>query len=240
MKSKFRILSLLLTIVLCMSMFSVPAFARAVDAPVPTEYAPSPSTPPVTDDQPLTPEGNMTLVDDIQTDSNKQFLTVQTKNGNYFYLVIDRSGDRENVHFLNQVDEADLMALLEEAGVKLPSVCTCTEKCSPGKVNTSCPVCKNDPSKCTGQEPSVPEVPTEPDSSHPATPSKENSQKTALLSLAMIIVLGIGGTVFWFQSKKSKVSAKGSTDLDEYDYGEDEPEEQEYEFENEDNSEDKE
>lgn len=240
MKSKFHILSLLLTIVLCMSMFSVTAFASAEDAPSPTECAPVPSTPSVTDDGPLTPEGNMTLIDDIRTDSDKQFLTVQTKNGNYFYLIIDRSGDRENVHFLNQVDEADLMALMEDAGIQLPPVCNCTEKCGPGKVNTSCPVCKTDISKCTGQEPAAPEVTTEPDADLPTAAPAEHGQKTALLSLALIVILGIGGIVFWFQTKKSKISAKGSTDLDEYDYGEDETEEQEYEFENDDDSEDEE
>lgn len=240
MKSKFRILSVLLTIVLCMSMFSITAFARAEDAPVPTEYAPSPSTPPVNDDQSLTPEGNMTLVDDIQTDSQKQFLTVQTKNGNYFYLVIDRSGDQENVHFLNQVDEADLMELMEEAGVKLPPVCSCTEKCSPGKVNTACQVCKNDPSRCTGVESADLTEATEPSTEPPEEVAPDSNRQTAVLSLVLIVALGIGGIVFWFHAKKPKASVKGSSDLDEYDYGEDEPEEQDYEFENDDAPEDKE
>ena len=67
----------------------------------------------------LTPDGNLTLVDDYgeghEDGSGKQFITLVTKAGNTFYLIIDRDDEGEQtVHFLNLVDEADLLALMDE------------------------------------------------------------------------------------------------------------------------------
>ena len=67
----------------------------------------------------LTPEGNLTLVDDYYTNysdgSGQQFITLVSKSGNTFYLVIDRNAKgQQTVHFMNLVDEADLLALMEE------------------------------------------------------------------------------------------------------------------------------
>lgn len=173
----------------------------------------------------LTPDGNLTLIDDIgtSTKAGKQFITLESKNGNVFYMIIDRDDEgEETVHFLNQVDEADLMALTGEE--ETPSVCSCTTKCVAGTVNTSCPVCAVNMTECVGKEakPEVPAEPTEPAAEEP----EKKSGVGGILVVLLIVALGGGAAFYIFKQKKAKPQTKGSADLDDYDYGEDE-----YEFE---------
>ena len=109
--------ALLLSAVLCIGM-AAPAFAYGGE---PVEEAEQPVLTSTTDEEngALTPEGNLTLVDDYHTSysdgSGQQFITLVSKSGNTFYLVIDRNAKGENtVHFMNLVDEADLLTLMEE------------------------------------------------------------------------------------------------------------------------------
>ena len=117
--------ALLLSAVLCVGM-AVPAFAyggepvEEVEQPVLTDSSEEDAVT-VTDESSgaLTPEGNLTLVDDYHTNysdgSGQQFITLVSKSGNTFYLVIDRNAKgQQTVHFMNLVDEADLLALMEE------------------------------------------------------------------------------------------------------------------------------
>lgn len=169
----------------------------------------------------LTPDGNLTLIDDIgtSTKAGKQFITLESKNGNTFYLIIDRDDEgEETVHFLNQVDEADLMALTGEE--ETPATCSCTTKCVAGTLNTSCPVCAVNMTECVGKE-AKPEVPTEPTESAAEEPEKK-SGVGGILVVLLIVALGGGAAFYIFKQKKAKPQTKGSADLDDYDYGEDE------------------
>ena len=122
---KFKKLgALLVSVALCAGM-AAPAFAFEGEA-APAEQPVLPEVVEedvvtVTDETSgaLTPEGNLTLVDDYHIDhsdgSGQQFITLVSKSGATFYLVIDRnSKGAQTVHFMNLVDEADLLALMEE------------------------------------------------------------------------------------------------------------------------------
>ena len=52
--------------------------------------------------------GNAEVVDDITNSSSKEFFTIQTKNNNTFYLIVDRSQNSQNVYMLSSIDENDL------------------------------------------------------------------------------------------------------------------------------------
>lgn len=196
----------------------------------------------------LTPSGNMTLVDDILQDESyyvqdekvvkdKQFITVESKNGNYFYIIIDRSGDTENVYFLNLVDEADLLALMEDGDSESNApTCICKDHCEPGEVNTDCPICKTNMSECMGKQ--TVKADTDKDkqtdtdrNDDTKTEPTEKKSSSGLLALVLILLLAGGGALYWFKFRKKKPDTKGSSDLDDYDFGEEDEDDTEYEVE---------
>ena len=152
---------------------------------------------------PLTPDGNLTLVDDYGTleAGGKQFITVVTKAGNYFYIIIDRDDEgEETVHFLNMVDEADLLSLMDDEAVEDYIAATGEKKVEP--TPTPEPV-KEEPE---------PEEPVEEE------PKKGGSKIPAVL---LIFGLGIAGGYVYFKKNKGKKNINNGIDPD-LDYNEEE------------------
>ena len=186
----------------------------------------------------FTPSGNLSLIDDffqIEAEAtenspqrDKQFITLELKNGNIFYLVIDRNGDQENVYFMNLVDEADLMTLIEanEDGTQAP-VCSCTDKCAVGAIKTDCEICRTNMSECVGREPDEPA--TEPTEKPEETPDEQPTEEPAeekpaanLMPVIILLIAGAGsGAFYWFKIRKPKDKTTGNNDLDDYDFGQD-------------------
>lgn len=194
--TKRRLLACVLAAVLCMAAFSIPASAEGGNY---QEY----EIPPEENANTLTPDGNMTLVSDITGDaaSAKEFLTVVTKNNHYFYIVIERDKKGgSNVHFLNQVDEVDLLALLsdEEKDAYLDQKPVVTPQPTP--------------------------VPTVAPTQQPEVQQDTVSARAALL---LILLVGLAVLIFLYlrSQKGTKPKTKGGVDLDEYDYGDEDEEE---------------
>ena len=239
-KSKRRILSMMLALVLCFSALPVTAFAgggpedgsdkvleywsQDFTPQQPDQQTGQPSTPPAAQQpkqgEPLA-EGSEFSTRDLlyDKDTHKQFITVEGRDGNTFYIVIDYDSpvnDKEEqykTYFLNKVDEADLAALVEQGE---PAACGCTVKCHAGAVNTSCPVCSVNMTECVGKEPGPekPEEPAEPD----PEPEKQGGVN-GMLAVVLAVALAGGGAVYFLKFKKKKPDTKGSADLEDYDYG---------------------
>ena len=206
----------LATLVLLMGSLAAPAFAYGAEpAPEPEE-----TEPPVTvlgeNSGPLTPEGNLTLVDDYHTTysdgSGQQFITLVSKSGAYFYLVIDRASDGDQtVHFLNMVDEADLLALMEEEQAEAYNA----EKEAALQAELEKQQAEEEAKKAAEE-------------AAKAESEEKDFDLTGLASkfLGVVALVGLaagGGFYFFIQKKKKEQAAKESVDPDaDYREGEEE------------------
>ena len=221
---KLRVLLLTLCVAVFMCGFTVTAYAGGGDEYMePTDQwegldEPTPTTKP---GEGFSDEGNLVTRDLLYDEhTNKQFITVQTSGGNTFYIVIDydkpvdEDGEQYETYFFSIVDEADLLAAMEAAGMEVPT-CACKEKCVAGAVNTDCPVCATNMTECVGVEPE-PVEDTEPvDDPEPEQPEDKGGNMGTILLVLAIAAVG-GGAGWYFKVYRPKQQRAAET---EEDYG---------------------
>lgn len=146
-KTKFRRLAAMAASLLCCLIFTVPAYAQSSEpqpetAPSPAETEAEPET-----QNPFTPDGTGTVVDNATDEDGKEFYTITTADESVFYLVIDKQKTSENVYFLNTVTTDDLLPLAEQQSCQhQPGSQSCKSTCTVivfGHTNTDTD-CKQD------------------------------------------------------------------------------------------------
>ena len=107
--------STILTLLMAVG-FSTPAFAFVDTTEVTEEPVQVIEEAEPTEEEkiPFTIAGNGEVEDNIVDDPSKEFFTVKTKDGNTFFLVIDRARNSENVYMLSMIDEYDLQEFLDD------------------------------------------------------------------------------------------------------------------------------
>ena len=207
MKMMNKVGALLLSAVLCVGM-AAPAFAyggepvEEVEQPVLTDSSEEDAVT-VTDETSgaLTPEGNLTLVDDYHTNysdgSGQQFITLVSKSGNTFYLVIDRNAKgQQTVHFMNLVDEADLLALMEEDAADAYTA----EKEATAQAEQERKQAEED-AKNAAEEAAA-------SSTEQAGGSKVTKYAATFLGVLALVGLAAGGSIYAFMKQKQKKQAE--------------------------------
>lgn len=153
----------------------------------------------------FTPDGNAELVDEATDEDEKLFYTFVTKNDNYFYLVIDKARENDNVYMLNLIDEQDLMALMEEQEEG-----STTTDTSPNEVSLK-------PESGIVEE-TEPETTAEEEAQ--TKPETSNSGNSSAVVLILLLIIGGGAAgVFYYLKfvKGKKEDFKLEDDLDFYD-----------------------
>ena len=205
MKMMNKVCALVLSVALCAGM-AAPAFAfegeaAPVEQPVLEEVVEE-DVVTVTDETSgaLTPEGNLTLVDDYHTDysdgSGQQFITLVSKSGATFYLVIDRNAKgQQTVHFMNLVDEADLLALMEEDAADAYTA----EKEAAAQAEQDRVKAEEEVKKAAEEAEKAADAPKE---------NKVTKIASGFLGVVVLIALAAGGGFYAFTKQKQKKQAE--------------------------------
>ena len=197
MKNRLKLAAAVLSAAFALS--GMTAFAQSSE---PAEPAPTPNEIVIEDNHALTPDGNAQLMDDVTDNENLQFITVTARDGNEFYIIIDKGASSENVYFLNTVDESDLATLVEDY---VPEQTTG----------------QPEPSSTPDAEPAEPEQEQE----KQPEPDTENTNSSFLFLIILILACGAGLAVYYFMVFRPKKKLEQADDIEDFEFEETENEE---------------
>ena len=198
MKNRLKLAAAVLSAAFALS--GMTAFAQSSEPAEPTS---TPTEIVIEDNHTLTPDGNAQLMDDVTDNENLQFITVTARDGNEFYIIIDKGAQSENVYFLNTVDESDLAALVEDY--------------TPGQTTQQQP----EPTSTPSTEPAEPEQEQE----KQPEPDTENTNSSFLFLIVLVLAGGAGLAVYYFKVFRPKKKLEQADDIEDFEFEETENEE---------------
>ena len=138
------------------------------------------------------------------TAAGKEFYTISTKSGKVFYLIIDNEQSQDNVYFLTEVDEQDLMNFTLSDTVTLPDVDTVYATVDDEDDQTETPA----PEEESTEEPEAPEE-----------PEVQEPEKTSNLGSYLLIGLlaaGVGAGAWYMKIYKPKHEFDDDDEYEEF------------------------
>ena len=210
MKNKFQKITLGFMLLISLFTFSQIAYAGGPDYEEPTEeITENPMT--EKEENPLTPDGNATLVDQVSDKDGKEFYTFTSPAGNQFFLIIDKQRSDNNVYFLDYVTEKDLISL--------------------AKKDKENPLITEAPEPETKQpEPEIKEEKPEEKPVEEEKPEKKQNN-TGMVLILLLVTVGVGIVAYYFKILKPKQELDAADDFEEIEFLTEEDTENEEEFE---------
>ncbi len=229
---KRKLVSLVLLLVLLSALLVTPVWAtKEEDGTEPTQSTESTEPPSETTPENAFGEPSDFMTKDLLFDreSNKQFIVVQDRSGNIFYIIIDydapvdESQEQYKTYFLNPVDLEDLQGLTDN-NEAFPTTCTCTDKCGPGQVNMSCSLCAANMTECAGQEAPASTVPTTTPIPQVGGETATSAGMSSIAPLVILVVIAVGALGYGV-FRKGKAAKPQKEDPDDFIYEEEEEQE---------------
>lgn len=157
------------------------------------------------DAKPTEPTDAKADVTEHDDGSKKEFYTIQTDSEKVFYLIIDKSGENEQVYFLTEISERDLLNVTSDTKQTLPQNSAVTESAVPDDKKDQMMDVEDMLEKEENKEEDIStetEVITEPD----VEEKKEGNSMVVYIIMALAAAIGIGaGYYFKVYKKKQEI-----------------------------------